>query len=234
MVNTRGSLLVCCEDRSLRTLLRGTAGDSCLEFRPVCRIEDARQLLLTSPSAVFVLGVSTVREEYLVAIRQIQSELRVPVIVVVESSHEVDTAAVIQAGAIACLDYQDAMRSLAFLVSNIAVAMPLTRSTRAESVLMVSDDVTLRTTDGCLTDGSREVHLPPIPAAILESLALRPNEVVPLEDLIRAGWGRTDCAGANTLYQHIYELRGRLSEFELEDSLVSFRGRGYSLRNKPQ
>ncbi len=123
MGNTRGALVVCCEDRSLKTLLRGAAGDSCLEFYPVCQIEGARHLLLASSSAILVLGVSSVSEEHLVAIHQVQSQFGVPVIVVVEGPHEVDAAEVIRAGAIACLGYQDAMRSLAFLVANITSQM---------------------------------------------------------------------------------------------------------------
>lgn len=233
MENTRGSLVVCCGDRSLRTLTRGATGDSCLEFCPVCEIEGARHLLLASSSAIFVLGVSSISEEHLVAIHRVHSEFGVPVIVVVEGPRQVDAAAVIRAGAIACLDYQDAMQSLAFLVANVASQMLAGGSARAKRVLLVADKVTLRTADGCLTNGDREVQLPPISTAILESLASRPNEVVPLEDLLREGWGRADCANANALYQHIYELRGKLSEYGLEGSLVSVRGRGYALRNRP-
>lgn len=152
MGNTRGVLVVCCEDRSLRTLLRGAVADSCLEFCPTCHIEEVRRLLLASSSAILLLGVNSISEEQLEAIHQGQSEFGVPVIVVVERPSDVDTARVICAGAIACLEYQDAMRSLTFLVANIASQM---------------------------------------------------------------------LSGKN------------LSEYGLEGSLVSVRGRGYTLRNKP-
>ena len=174
-----------------------------------------------------------ISEEHLAAIDQIQSESEVPVIVVIEKSHEADTARVIRAGAIACLNYKDAMQSLAFLIANVASQMLPGKSTAPKRVLLVAGNVTFRIADGCLTDGNHDLRLPPISAALLESLASRPNEVVTLEDLLLKGWGRTDCANVNALHQHIYELRGRLSEYGLESNLMSVRGRGYTLRNKP-
>jgi DNA-binding response OmpR family regulator len=179
------------------------------------------------------MEVKAICGEHLVLIQEAQAGFKVLVIVVFERLNDGGAAEAICAGAIACLDFQNAMRSLAFLVENVAARMLSNDHLNTKRVLLVSDQVTLTTPDYCLMDGQHDILLAPIPGALLECLASRPNELVLSTDLIRSAWGRAEDATTNALHQQIYQLRERLSEFGIAKNLESVRGRGYILRSSP-
>jgi len=67
--------------------------------------------------------------------------------------------------------------------------------------------------------------------AVLAMLALRPNEVVAVDELVEGLWGEEPPASAVKLVQHyVSQLRRRLAGGDAE---IVTRGRGYELRTRP-
>ena len=225
MYKVQGTLIAYCENRALRALLRGAAPDSGLEFREVSSLEEARRHLGLSCPALLIVGVAEIHEEHLALVRDAGTVYKVPAIVVVEGSDESTMDEAIKSGAIACLGFEDAMRTLVFLVDNVVRDALLVTSDRERRILSVSDQVALTTPDYCLTDGQYETHMPPIPGTLLKCLALHPNDLVPFDDLIQAAWGRSGAATVNVLHQQVYRVRAMLSEYGVAGQIKSVRGR---------
>lgn len=235
MDGTRGTLVVCCQYRALRTLLRGVAGDLDMGFRPVQGIDEVRSLLGTvSPPALLVMGVSAACREHLSLLREAQGEFGVQTVLVVENMDESIRNDATRSGATACLDLEEAMESLIFLLENIVTGMLPRDDTVSRAgikrVLTLADQVTLSVPGYWVRDGQRETRLPPILGSLLGCLASHPNDLVSFSHLLQAGWGCENGATINALHQQIHQLRERLLEHGISEHVQSVRGQGYMLR----
>ncbi len=153
--------------------------------------------------------------------RRIQSERRVPVVMLTARDDETDLVVGLSVGAD---DYVTKPFSPRELVARIRAVLRRVDDA-AEGVVLRHEDLELDPATRQVRRAGEQVHLTPIEFDLLAFLLARPGAVFRREQLLADVWGYADGAGPRTVDSHVRALRRKLGE----DVLRTVHGVGYGL-----
>ena len=208
-------------------LARGMAVNLDLELRDVSSSVEIRSLNGADPSIV-IMAASMLSESLLATVKSESSLIRAWFILLVSNASSEDEDRALEAGAIACLDPNQALMRLAHFIRNLLRCVRF-EADSTPTELCISGDVILRISENILINRQRSYHLAPITGRLLECLANRADALTPSDELKRSAWGTPDGATDHALHQQMRRVRDALDEFCMGDRLKCLRGKGYVL-----
>jgi DNA-binding response OmpR family regulator len=161
-----------------------------LTFYEATSAEDTCRKLRESP-AIVVWEEESLSPTYLSTATAVAESGARLVLVLGHLSHG-DVAKAVRAGALACMEFDEALQGLAYLISNLAADTSYSEELVAMDTVIIAERYTFSTFDYVLSDGQRRVDLPPVLGRVLVLLASHQNQLVSSRDLIRAGWGDSE------------------------------------------
>ncbi len=153
--------------------------------------------------------------------RQIQSERRVPVVMLTARDDETDLVVGLAMGAD---DYVTKPFSPRELVARVRAVLRRVADA-AEGAVRRHGDLELDSATRRVRRHGDEVHLTPIEFDLLSHLLTRPGVVFPRDQLLADVWGYADGTGPRTVDSHVRSLRRKLGD----DVVRTVHGVGYAL-----
>ena len=153
--------------------------------------------------------------------RRIQSQRRVPVVMLTARDDETDLVIGLSVGAD---DYLTKPFSPRELVARIRAVLRRSEDAARVGVLR-HGDLELDHAARRVRRGDSDVHLTPIEFDLLAHLLARPDVVFPRDQLLAEVWGDTSGLGARTVDSHVRSLRRKLGD----EVIRTVHGVGYAL-----
>jgi len=201
-------------------------------YRPsaTASAEDALALARRDPPDLILLDISLPGMDGLEALRQFQSQIGIPVILLTARRRELDQVLGLELGAD---DYVTKPFDLDVLLARVKAV--LRRSGRppasqAEPAPLVVGDLVVDPAAHTVAVGGRPVELSPREFDLLHALALQAGQVVSVDDLLARVWGAEYEGEPQVVYVHVRWLREKLEEDPHHPRrILTVRGVGYKL-----
>lgn len=192
--------------------------------------EDALLQAQQNPPDLVLLDIGLPGMDGLDAIKRLKEQLRVPVIFVTARRRNLDEVLGLELGAD---DYVTKPFDVDVLIAHIKAVLRRSESAsdapRPVSPLKVGD-LTLDPVAHTVNLGGRSVELSPKEFNLLHVLALEPNRVRSVDELLSSIWGAEFVGQPQVVYVHIRWLREKLeSDPDHPKRIVTVRGVGYKL-----
>ncbi len=192
--------------------------------------EDALAMVRQSPPELVLLDIGLPGMDGLEAIRHIKDQYHVPVIFVSARRRNLDEVLGLELGAD---DYITKPFDVDVLIAHIKAVLrrsqTSTETAPAASVINLGD-LSLDPSAHTVTVAGRLVELSPREFTLLNVLALEPNRVHSVDELLSAAWGAEFIGQPQVVYVHIRWLREKLELIpENPQRILTVRGVGYKL-----
>jgi len=105
----------------------------------------------------------------------------------------------------------------------------LRRSQRVRTALHSYEDLNLDPTTHQLTSADGSTQLTPKESTMIQTLMLRPNQVVSRREILYSVWGLKDEPDTNFIGVHLHNLRKKLAEVNRAQWLITIRSSGFAL-----
>lgn len=192
--------------------------------------EDALALARRDRPDLVLLDIGLPGMDGLEAMRLLQQDLNVPVILVTARRRELDTILGLELGAD---DYITKPFNMDVLLAHVKAV--LRRSDRqqissTEPEVLVVGDLVIDPAAHTISIADREVELTAREFALLHALGLEAGKVLSVDDLITRVWGAEYLGEPQVVYVHIRWLREKIeSDPNKPERIINVRGVGYKL-----
>jgi len=194
--------------------------------------EDALSLARQTPPDLVLLDIGLPGMDGLDAIKRFKEQFHLPVIFVTARHRNLDEVLGLELGAD---DYITKPFDVDVLVAHIKAVLRRNESAsreaspQADSPLTVGD-LTLDPSAHTVSIAGRDVELSPKEFSLLQALALEPNRVRSLDELLTSVWGAEFIGQPQVVYVHIRWLREKLeTDPNHPKRIITVRGVGYKL-----
>jgi DNA-binding response OmpR family regulator len=192
--------------------------------------EEALSLARLNPPDLVLLDINLPGMDGLDALRHFKEQLGLPVIFLTARRREFDEVLGLELGAD---DYLTKPVKLDLLLAHVkAVLRRSDHQTAAASqdTPLTVGDLVLDPLAHTVTIAGRPVELRPREFALLHALAMRPNTVMTVEELLENVWGAEFIGEPQVVYVHIRWLRQKIeAEPENPRRIITVHGIGYRL-----
>jgi DNA-binding response OmpR family regulator len=192
--------------------------------------EDALELTQRDPADLVLLDIGLPGMDGLDALRSFKEETSVPVIFLTARRRELDEVLGLELGAD---DYVTKPFNVDVLLARIKVALRRFEEVPAASPIaerIMVGDLVIDLLAHTVTLGDRLVDLTPREFDLLHALALQPNQVVSVDDLLAHVWGAEFIGEPQVVYVHIRWLRKKIEADPSQPRrIITVHGVGYKL-----
>ncbi len=192
--------------------------------------EDALAMVRQSPPDLVLLDIGLPGMDGLEAIRHIKDQYHVPVIFVSARRRNLDEMFGLELGAD---DYITKPFDVDVLIAHIKAVLRRSQTsveTLTGAPVIRLGDLALDPSAHTVTLGGKLVELSPREFSLLHALALDPNRVHSVDELLSAVWGAEFIGQPQVVYVHIRWLREKLErQPEHPQRILTVRGVGYKL-----
>lgn len=192
--------------------------------------EDAFLLARRDPPDLILLDISLPGMDGLDALRNFKEQTQVPVIFLTARRRDLDEVVGLELGAD---DYITKPFNIDVLLARIKVAL---RRSEDRSLLapvenrISAGDLVIDLQAHSVTVGNKPVDLAPREFDLLHALAMQPNTVVSMEELLAQVWGAEFQGEPQVLYVHIRWLRTKIEDDPSQPQrIITVHGVGYKL-----
>ena len=192
--------------------------------------EDAIMIARREPPDLVLLDIGLPGMDGLDAIQIIKKEFGVPVIFLTARRRNLDEVVGLEVGA---EDYITKPYDLDVLLARIKVILrrasgPI--NTLPKSTSIVVGDMTIDPGAHTVFIKSEKIELRPREFDLLHTLALKPNNVFSIDDLLASVWGAEYIGENQVVYVHVRWLREKIEEFPNDPvRITTVHGIGYKL-----
>lgn len=224
------NILIVDDDALMRRSLSFNLEQAGFHISSAGSAEDALAMVRQSPPELVLLDIGLPGMDGLEAIRHIKDQYHVPVIFVSARRRNLDEVLGLELGAD---DYITKPFDVDVLIAHIKAVLrrsqPSAETAPAASVITLGD-LSLDPSAHTVTVAGRLVELSPREFTLLHVLALEPNRVHSVDELLSAAWGAEFIGQPQVVYVHIRWLREKLElSPENPQRILTVRGVGYKL-----
>ena len=155
--------------------------------------------------------------------REIRKVSKLPIIVVTSRDSTVDEVVSINLGAD---DYITKPYDLQILLARLEALLRRTYASESDNNLYIRD-IKLNLAKGLIEYKDQKINLTKNEIFILSFLIKNKNKIVKRDALMKHLWGSDMYIDDNTLTVNINRLRSKLSDFGIDDLIITKRGMGY-------
>jgi DNA-binding response OmpR family regulator len=193
--------------------------------------EDALHIMQRESPALVLLDIGLPGMDGLDALRHLKSQYEIPVIFLTARRRELDEVLGLELGAD---DYITKPFDVDVLVAHIKAVLrrfEVSHPPAAQSqTVLTAGDLAIDPVSHQCTLAGKPIDLAPREFDLLYTLAMEPNRVVPVDDLIGRVWGAEFIGQPQVVYVHIRWLREKIeTNPQQPERLVTVRGVGYKL-----
>lgn len=222
-------ILLVDDDALLRRGLAYNLEESGYEVFTAASAEDALASIRRQTPDLVLLDIGLPGMDGLEAIQQF-TVLRIPVIFLTARRRKVDELLGLEIGAV---DYVTKPYDVDVLLARVKAVLRQQEKGKngglSTSPIHLGD-LSINPAAYTVIVGSQEVKLSPREFDLLYTLALRPNQVISIDDLITRVWGAEYAGQPQVVYVHIRWLREKLQEAQVRSvSIVTVHRVGYKL-----
>ncbi len=223
-------ILVVDDDTLLRRSLSLQLEQAGYRASTAATAEDALAMVRRDRPDLVLLDIGLPGMDGLEAMRHLQKDMNVPVILVTARRRELDTILGLELGAD---DYITKPFNADILLAHVKAV--LRRSGRQQSappkqVALVVGDLIIDPAAHTVTIGDKDVELTAREFALLHTLCLEAGKVLSVDDLITRVWGAEYLGEPQVVYVHIRWLREKIeSDPNKPERIINVRGVGYKL-----
>lgn len=223
-------ILLVDDDKLLRRSLAFNLEQAGYRVSSAANAEDALSLARRDQPDLVLLDIGLPGMDGLDALRNFKEQTKVPVIFLTARRRELDEIVGLELGAD---DYITKPFSLDVLTARIKVALrhgddPSHVSSETDSV--IAGDLLIDLGAHTVTIGGRSIELTPREFDLLHALALRPNQVLSVDELLVQVWGAEFTGEPQVVYVHIRWLRQKIEEDPSNPQrIITVHGVGYKL-----
>lgn len=182
----------------------------------------ADDILAASPDLVLMdIGIPGVNGK--VVLKELRKQFDVPVIMVTSRTSELDEVVSMSCGAD---DYITKPYSPTILLLRIAAVL---RRTKKSSKIYRYRNLEINLAHGTIKGGESELALTKNEMLIFRLLLENQDRIVTRDEMMTELWDNEEYVSDNALTVNISRLRGKLSEFGLEDAIETRKKQGYRL-----
>lgn len=223
-------ILVVDDDTLLRRSLSLQLEQAGYRASTAATAEDALAMARRDQPDLVLLDIGLPGMDGLEAMRHLQHDMNLPVILVTARRRELDTILGLELGAD---DYITKPFNADILLAHVKAV--LRRSGRqqlapAEPEVLVVGDLVIDPAAHTVTIADRDVELTAREFALLHTLCLEAGKVLSVDDLITRVWGAEYLGEPQVVYVHIRWLREKIeSDPNKPERIINVRGVGYKL-----
>ena len=223
-------ILVVDDDALMRRSLAFNLEQAGFRASPAANAEDALALARQSAPDLVLLDIGLPGMDGLDAIKRFKEQFHVPVIFVTARRRNLDEVVGLELGAD---DYITKPFDVDVLIAHIKAVLRRQESA-SDSVQPASpltvNDLTLDLSAHTVSLAGKIVELSPKEFNLLHALALEPNRVRSVDDLLSSVWGAEFIGQPQVVYVHIRWLREKLeADPNHPKRIITVRGVGYKL-----
>jgi DNA-binding response OmpR family regulator len=226
-------ILLVDDDTLMRRSLTFNLEQAGYHVEAAANAEDALAITQRQPPDLVLLDISLPGMDGLDALRHFKTQFEVPVIFLTARRRELDEVLGLELGAD---DYITKPFDLDVLLAHIKAVLRRTGrgSSPAQPVPSLTlGDMSIDPAFHSVTVGGRAVELSPREFDLLHTLALEPNRVFSVDELLGRVWGAEFVGQPQVVYVHIRWLREKIEEDpQKPQRLLTVRGVGYKLAPK--
>lgn len=192
--------------------------------------EDALAMARFDRPDLVLLDIGLPGMDGLDALRHFKEDMEIPVIFLTARRRNLDEVLGLELGAD---DYITKPFDVDVLLAHIKAVMRRSEAPKAEEkedVPLVIGDLVIDPAAHTVTIGGEPVDLRPREFDLLHALALNPNSVVSVDDLLTTVWGAEFIGEPQVVYVHIRWLRKKIEDDpDQPERIVTVHGVGYKL-----
>jgi DNA-binding response OmpR family regulator len=223
-------ILLVDDDALMRRSLAFNLEQAGFRASPAANAEDALALARQKPPDLVLLDISLPGMDGLDAIKKFKEQFQVPVIFVTARRRNLDEVVGLELGAD---DYITKPFDVDVLIAHIKAV--LRRSKSISDILepagpLIVGDLRLDPIAHTVMLAGKKVELSPREFSLLQALALEPNRVRSVDELLTSVWGAEFIGQPQVVYVHIRWLRDKLeTDPNNPKRIITVRGVGYKL-----
>ena len=223
-------ILVVDDDTLLRRSLSLQLEQAGYRASTAATAEDALAMVRRDRPDLVLLDIGLPGMDGLEAMRHLQQDMNVPVILVTARRRELDTILGLELGAD---DYITKPFNADILLAHVKAV--LRRSDRQQSAppeqeALIVGDLIIDPAAHTVSIGDKDVELTAREFALLHTLCLEAGKVLSVDDLITRVWGAEYLGEPQVVYVHIRWLREKIeSDPNKPERIINVRGVGYKL-----
>jgi len=223
-------ILVVDDDALMRRSLAFNLEQAGFRASPAANAEDALSLARQTPPDLVLLDIGLPGMDGLDAIKRFKEQFHVPVVFVTARRRNLDEVLGLELGAD---DYITKPFDVDVLIAHIKAVLRRQESA-SDSVQpappLTIGDLTLDPSAHTVSLAGKNVELSPKEFNLLHALAIEPNHVRSVDDLLATVWGAEFIGQPQVVYVHIRWLREKLEKDPNHPKrIVTVRGVGYKL-----
>jgi DNA-binding response OmpR family regulator len=223
-------ILVVDDDALMRRSLAFNLEQAGFRASPAANAEDALALARQTPPDLVLLDIGLPGMDGLDAIKRFKEQFHVPVIFVTARRRNLDEVVGLELGAD---DYITKPFDVDVLIAHIKAVLrrheSASDSVQPAAPITISD-LTLDPSAHTVSLAGKPVELSPKEFNLLHALAIEPNHVRSVDDLLAIVWGAEFIGQPQVVYVHIRWLREKLEKDPNHPKrIVTVRGVGYKL-----
>lgn len=223
-------ILLVDDDALMRRSLSFNIEQAGYQVSNAANAEDALSMARVEPPDLVLLDIGLPGMDGLDALKQFKEKMGVPVIFLTARRRHLDEVLGLELGAD---DYITKPFDVDVLLAHIKAVLRRVEApakTDLEAAPITVGDLTIDPGAHTVTLGGQPVELRPREFDLLHALALHPNSVVSVDDLLTAVWGAEFIGEPQVVYVHIRWLRKRIEANPDEPQrIVTVHGVGYKL-----
>ncbi len=223
-------ILLVDDDALMRRSLSFNIEQAGYQVSNAANAEDALSMARVEPPDLVLLDIGLPGMDGLDALKQFKEKMGVPVIFLTARRRHLDEVLGLELGAD---DYLTKPFDVSVLLAHLKAVLRRVKPFKAyglSSAPVVAGDLTIDPGAHTVTLGGQPVELRPREFDLLHALALHPNSVISVDDLLTTVWGAEFIGEPQVVYVHIRWLRKRI-EADPDDPqrIVTVHGVGYKL-----
>ena len=223
-------ILVVDDDALMRRSLAFNLEQAGFRASPAANAEDALALARQTPPDLVLLDIGLPGMDGLDAIKRFKEQFHVPVIFVTARRRNLDEVVGLELGAD---DYITKPFDVDVLIAHIKAVLRRQESASDSpqpTLPLTVNDITLDPSAHTVSLAGKIVELSPKEFNLLHALALEPNRVRSVDELLTSVWGAEFIGQPQVVYVHIRWLREKLEKDPNHPKrIVTVRGVGYKL-----
>jgi len=223
-------ILVVDDDALMRRSLAFNLEQAGFRASPAANAEDALSLARQTPPDLVLLDIGLPGMDGLDAIKRFKEQFHVPVIFVTARRRNLDEVVGLELGAD---DYVTKPFDVDVLIAHIKAVLRRQESASDSpqpAASITISDLTLDPSAHTVSLAGKIVELSPKEFNLLHALAIEPNHVRSVDDLLAIVWGAEFIGQPQVVYVHIRWLREKLEKDPNHPKrIVTVRGVGYKL-----
>jgi DNA-binding response OmpR family regulator len=223
-------ILLVDDDALMRRSLAFNLEQAGFRASPAANAEDGLLLARQNPPDLVLLDIGLPGMDGLEAIKRFKEQFRVPVIFVTARRRNLDQVVGLEIGAD---DYITKPFDVDVLIAHIKAVLrrsePVGEVPQVQTTIKVGD-LSLDPAAHTVSLGNKNVSLSPREFNLLQALALEPNRVHSLDELLASVWGAEFIGQPQVVYVHIRWLREKIeTDPDHPTRILTVRGVGYKL-----